>query len=183
MQAFAVDYLETGTDAQQQLAELQAQHLLQLEAAITLAPGRAVPMHSFLAGLCMVHDCSFTLRGAELAAEHVMAPEMFLPMVAGTAMDDGRYLAGIDLGCGLRVDDGSLFGVRSVVPHLTGHIADVMRALFFMHAARKVFGLRERACIDLTASYEVMNGQFQSLRQALGSQQGEIPWPLPQRLS
>lgn len=167
--------------AQAALASLPRRE--QLEEAIQLARGRAIPMHQMLTGVCTLQACTFSFRGRDLPAHQVMAPEMFLPMVTGTAQDDGRYLLDVDFGCGLRLDEESLFGVRSVVPHITGHIADVVRALFFLNAAHKTFGLRPNACIDLTATYEIMNEQFQGLRKALGSPEGEIPWPHPPRLN
>lgn len=155
----------------------------QVDEAIQLARGRAVPMHKMLSAICDQQDCTFSFQGRSVSAAEVMAPEMFLPMVTGTAQEDGHYLLAVDLGCGLRLADECLFGVRSVVPHITGHIVDVLRGLFFLNAANKVFGLRPHACIDLTATYELMREPFRSLREGLGSSEGEIPWPLPRRLN
>lgn len=153
----------------------------QLEDTIQLARGRAVPMHHMLAGLCKVQSCTFTFGGRDLPPAQVMAPEMFLPLVTSTAQHMAHHLLDVDLGCGLRLDGAALFGLRCVVPHITGHIVDVCRGLFFLHAANTVLGLRRNACIDLTATYEIMNEQFQALRDSLRPAEGEIPWPLPQR--
>lgn len=160
----------------------QAEALL-AEAQIVLPRGQAVTMPRLLAAICRQYECSFSFRGLDVPPERVMAPEMFLPLVTGTAQEDGHYLLGVDLGCGIRTDDESLFGVRSVVPPVTGHLADLMRALFFRHAAQKVFGLRQQACIDLTATYEVVAEQFLNLRKALEPAGGEVPWPQPPRLN
>ena len=169
--------------AQAALSDFANGQAAQVQEAVQLARGRAVPMHQMLTAICEQQDCTFSFRGRALPAPEVMAPDMFLPMVTGTAQEDGHYLLGVDLGCGLRLAEDSLFGVRSVVPHITGHIVDVLRALFFLNAANKVFGLRPQACIDLTTTYELMREPFQSLRAGLGSSEGEIPWPLPRRLN
>lgn len=149
---------------------------------VELPRGQALPMHRLLARLCIIENCSFSFRGTALDPLHVLAPEMFLPALAATAQEQGQYLAEWDAGCQLRADDESLFGVRSVVPHVTGHPVDLWRALLFAHSLRRSFGVRENSVVDLTAIYEHMREPFNLMRERAAHNQGDIPWPQMQRV-
>lgn len=145
-------------------------------------PGRGLQVHRILARMCVLERCTFTFRGVAVDPFDVFAPEMFLPLLTAAVQESGRDLVDWDAGCRLRISPDSLFGVSSLVPHLTGHPVDLWRTLFFAHAMRKVLGVRPDANIDLTTTYEVMRESFEDLRARLQPIEGDIPWPQTQRV-
>lgn len=166
------------------LSAIAGQALAQPGVAAALPrPGRAVPMHQLLANFCLVQGCGFTQKGAPCDPLTVMSPAMFLPVIAWNVQGSGQDLLGVDLGCSLRLDQDSLFGARAVVPHVTGHIVDVFRALFFMHAATNLFGLRPNASIEVNPIHDMLREHFQGFLAGLTATEGEIPWPHPQPLN
>lgn len=144
-----------------------------------LLPVAAVPMDVMLARHCEKIGCTFVLSAKQLTASQVLTPQMFMPLVTWQAQDDGHRLLDADLGCALRVDPQTLFGLRSVVPHVTGHIVDVVRALFFLNAATRVLGLQPNSEIDLTTTHQSMSDHFSALLESVTQVNGDIPWPRP----
>jgi hypothetical protein len=144
---------------------------------------RVVSMHQLLANVCELQGCTFTQHGVPCDPLTVMSPSMLLPILAWDVQDRGQDLLGEDLGCALKLDNHSIFGARAIVPHMTGHIVDLFRALFFMHSATTIFGLRPNASIEIGPLIESLRDQFQVFIQALSSKEGEIPWPLQSRLN
>jgi hypothetical protein len=144
---------------------------------------RVIAMHSFLATVCEQQGCSFTFHGEPYDPAKVMAPQMFLPVLTWTVQECARDLLGEDFGCALRLDKESLFGVRSVVPYVTAFQGDLWRALFFMHAAEVVFGVRPNASIEVSPMFEMLKEHFAVFVQSRPETEGEIPWPQPLRLN
>lgn len=145
-----------------------------------------VHMSELLVRLCGVMRCEFRLEGEPLDPHVVMSTNGFLPALAWLAQDLGRVLLGADFACVLkRTPPGeSLFGARCIVPPTTAHIADVIRMFFFVHCAVEVFGMRDRAVIEVQPLFESMSPIF--AEQILASNvniEGEVPWPQTYRAS
>lgn len=139
---------------------------------------RVVPVGKLLANLCRSNECKFVLDGVPTDSSIIMSPSMFLPVVAWISQQSGDRLLGVDLGCSLRKDEASMFGVRCIVPHLTGHIVDVIRSLFFVHYATELFGIRPNALIEVKPLYEGVKTQFDLLiNSQKTSDLGDISWP------
>jgi hypothetical protein len=104
---------------------------------------------------------------------------MFLPLVGWVAQSAGQRLLGADFGCDLKRDEEGAFGVRCAVPHITGHIGDIVRSLFFAHYATEIFSLRQSALIEVHPIYEMFKGSFEAMLASpeSSSEGGKIKWP------
>ncbi len=145
-----------------------------------------VHMSELLVRLCGVMRCEFRLDGEPLDPHVVMSTNGFLPALAWLAQDLGRVLLGADFACVLkRTPPGeSLFGARCIVPPTTAHIADVIRMFFFVHCAVEVFGMRDRAVIEVQPLFESMSPIFaEQINASNVNIEGEVPWPQTYRAS
>lgn len=141
-----------------------------------------VPVPTLLSNVCRIIGARFTLYGEPVPASYVMSPVGMLPCVALVAQESARRLLDADLGCSLRRDERGTFGLRAVVPAVTGNLADIVRALVFMRCATAVFGLRRNANIDATQIHAAFEGQFRAILQRSNAEHpGEIAWPQPFR--
>lgn len=146
--------------------------------AVSAAAAVVMPMHRMLYGLCESIGVNFILGGRPVSHADVLGPAAFLPAVAWMSQDAGKRLLDADFGCLLRMpseNEPTLLGVRCVVPPVTGHIADVTRALFCAHFAVEIFGLRRGALIEVMPLQEVLKEIFTSHSADL--QKGEMAWP------
>jgi hypothetical protein len=147
-----------------------------LEAA---KPARVLTVSTLLALVCEVENCRFTMHGVACAAETVMSPSMFLPVLAWEVQELGRDLFEQDLGCTLKRDEGALFGARAVVPYVHGHVGANIRFLCFLHTATELFGLRPNASIEVAPLANALREHFQAFMSTQPANQGDISWPLP----
>ena len=146
------------------------------------AKGEVVHMHKLLDGLARSQNITFKLSGVDLTSAEVFAHNGLLPMIACIAQDAGQRLLGADFGCELRrmsASEPSMLGARCVVPPMTGHIADVVRSLFFVHYATEVLGLRENAMVEVQPVLETLWPVFSAHIESFGEQEteGGVPWP------
>lgn len=155
-------------------------HLLEIAAAGALAsPAVVVAMPRLLANVCGALNVRFTLGGDAVPPSWVMGSTGLLPCVTVAAEDAAHRLFGISLGATLRPSEQALFGVRAAVPPVTGNLADIVRALFFMRAAQTLFGLRSHADIDVAEVVETFRPYFKQILDRVEPQEGELSW-LPQ---
>lgn len=160
--------------------------LAQKIAHLDIPRTQVVPMYEFLTGMCNKLNCRFTFDDETHAPAYIMSEFFFLPALAWSAQQCGQRVFGTDLGCRLVRHADSLFGVRAEVPPVTGHVADILRALVFMQAARDVFSVRQNSVIEMAGIYEGFSAAFTELIGSAAPEQtedkgGEIPWPPVQR--
>lgn len=123
----------------------------------------AIPVESYLASLCRLENCTFTLNGEEIPVEVIMGPSMALPFLALYVEQAGSRLLDIDFGCKFRVDPRAALGAVAIVPGVSGNIADLMRGLFFSHYATESFGIRSDAIIEVGSMMEMLRENFSDL--------------------
>lgn len=120
------------------------------------------------------HDCQFLIQGEPEPAAFMFSPEAFLPILAMHADLASRSLLGHPLGITFEEDEQALFGVRSIVPALTGDEISVLRATFFTSALHQVFGLakdvKEIECVPVFDAYK--DGFLNYL------EKGVVKWPV-----
>lgn len=169
-------------DSERRLSE-RVQAMTAAAARVTRALAvPVVPVSALLTNIYTLYNNRFTFNGDVVPVSYVMGTTGMLPCVAWGAQDAGHRLLGADLACSLRRDERALFGLRAVVPPVTGNLADIIRGLFFMHAARMLFGLRRDAEIEVSQVYEMFEHEFKDiLAQAVFGDSGEIAWPQPSR--
>lgn len=155
-------------------------HLLELaSAAADESPAAVMAMSRLLANVCGVLNVRFALSSDAVPTSWVMGATALLPCVAVAAEDAAHRLFGISLGVSLRPSEQALFGVRAAVPPVTGNLADIVRALFFMRSAQVLFGLRRDADIDVAEVVATFRPYFKQILDRVEPQEGELPW-LPQ---
>lgn len=137
---------------------------------------RALSIERVLAAYCRQKKSRFLVSGRPEPGIRVFAPEAFLPVVALHAELAAKDLFGSQatLGSEFRPDDRALFDVFVRVPPARSDEAGVLRTLLYLHAAHKVFGLREGSieCAPVFKRYKT------GLSERLSE---EIPsWPLAQ---
>jgi len=127
-------------------------------------------------------DCRFLLQGELIEPIEVFSPSALLPVLAWTAQDAGQRLLGADFGCVLKKagpGEIALTGARCVVPHVTGHLADITRAMFFVHSATVLFGMRPGAFLEVEPLYmsfaKLFDHHFEA--QAQTGEKGVYSWP------
>lgn len=157
---------------------------LMQKAVDCVASGRQVlTMHELLARLATSMDCRFLVAGEPVDASEVFLPSSLLPIIALGAQDAGLRLLQADFGCVLKKPmegEITLTGARCAVPPVTGHLADITRALFFAHTATHLLGINQGAFLDVEPVYRVFSGFFESHFESQGPlpQGGSYSWPL-----
>jgi hypothetical protein len=135
---------------------------------------RAFSMTRALAVFARQRGCRFTVEGQAEAAILVMSPEVFLPVVALHADHAARTLLAQPLQIEFREDPMALLGVYANVPPLTGDEQSALRAAFFFHAARQIFGIDENVTIECGPVYRAYeNGLLAHVQKT-----GTITWPM-----
>lgn len=145
---------------------------------VNAASALVTPVHEMLYGLCDSMGARFLMGGAPVSHAEVLSPSALLPAVAWMSQDAGQRLLQADFGCLLRkpsAGKATLLGARCVVPPVTGHIADVTRALFFAHFAVELFGLRQGAMVEVMPLHEMLRPIFESHMGS--SNEGDVTWP------
>ena len=140
----------------------------------------SLTVNRLLYGLCSSLKVQFLLEGQEVAPADVLSPSALLPGVAWMVQDAGKRLLDADFGCELKVaqsGEATLLGVRCVVPPMTGHIADVIRSIFFIHYTTEFFGIREGAMVEVAPAQQMLRGVFESHLEAQASVEGIVSWP------
>lgn len=133
-----------------------------------------------LVGHAQVHDCQFLLTGIQVGAKELFSDELMLPVVTVHAQSCALSLMGHGLGCIVRKDESALLKVRSDIPEFSfGRTSDLMRALFFIHSAEKIFGISRGGAIDCTPVFEFFNKPLEE-RVDLTRQGVEVVWPMAQ---
>lgn len=99
-------------------------------------------------------NCSFTLAGVEESTLLLMSPEMFLPAVAAVAEVDACSLIHMSLGAVFTENPDALLGQSVAVPPLESDPGSLIRALFYIQAANRLFGLSENVSIELAPVVE-----------------------------
>jgi len=150
-----------------------------VDGVVRAASTLVTPVHEMLYGLCDSMEARFLVGGVPVIHSRVLSPSALLPALAWMSQDAGQRLLEADFGCLLRKPaDGEVtpLGAHCVVPPVTGHIADVTRALFFAHFAVELFGLRQGALVEVLPLQEMLRPIFES---HLGSfnAQGDVTWP------
>lgn len=139
--------------------------------------GMAIPLSKVLACHAEISKIRFLSNGQEVDGEVFFGPEIFLPAVVWEAQSLGQKLLGADLGCRLRAEPHTLFGVRASVPLITGNLADIMRALFCIHAAKKCCGDARHTSIEMGLVIDAYKDKFSGLLEVATQDDGEIKWP------
>jgi hypothetical protein len=112
---------------------------------------RVVTMPQFMCSLTKGLDCQFLLSGEPIDPIEVFSPSGALPVLAWIVQDAGKRLLSMDFGCVLKVSSQTtLTGTQCFVPHVTAHMTDITRALFFSHYTTELFGLRAGALIEVS---------------------------------
>lgn len=144
-------------------AGIPSNALLQGTVQSASTSGAVTPIHQMLYGLCDSLGAKFLMGGEPVSSAEVLSPSALLPAIAWMAQDAGSRLLQADFGCELKKTmefEASLLGVRCVVPPVTGHIADLTRALFFAHFTVELLGLRKDSLIEVLPLYEVLRPIF-----------------------
>lgn len=143
------------------------------------APAVATPVHEMLGGLCDNMGVKFLMGGVPVSSDLVLGPSALLPAVAWMSQDAGQRLLQADFGCVLRKPldaETTALGARCVVPPITGHLADLTRALFFAHYAVELFGLRPGALVEVMPLQEMLRPVFLS-HMGAATPEGDVSWP------
>lgn len=111
-------------------------------------------MSRLLASVCRQMNCSFTLAGEEESTLLLLSPEMFLPAVAAVAEVESCSLIHKSLGAVFTNNPDAMLGQSVLVPPVESDPGSLIRALFYIHAAQRLFGLRENASIELAPVVE-----------------------------
>lgn len=136
---------------------------------------RSISMTRALAAVADRNRCEFLVGGEPEQAVLVMAPEVFLPVVALHADAKCRELLGLPLpGMVLRDDPDAMFGVYADVEPASGDEASTVRTVFFLDAARRLFGMAENVTIECAPIFEVYRGGLLNHMQ----DGGQVSWPL-----
>ena len=140
-----------------------------------------VPMSVLLSNMCTLSRYRFTFNSDPVPASYVMGPTGMLSCIAWSAQETGLRLLDADLACTLRRDERALFGLRAVVPPVTGNLADIVRGLVFMHSARTLFPLRGQEPVEIAQVFEAYEHAFRDVLAQPVVESGEIAWPQPFR--
>lgn len=176
-----------GADALSALASgplfRHAPELLERASALAVAmPAAVVAVPRLLCNVCDVFNARFTLGDDVVPASWVMGPAGMLPCAAAAAEDAAHRLFGISLGVSLRRDAQALFGLRVGVAPVTGNLADIVRALFFIRSTQDLYGLRRDAVLDVTEVIEIYKAHFDSILSRADTEgTGDLSWPPPSR--
>jgi hypothetical protein len=139
---------------------------------------RVMPVHEMLYGLCDAMGVQFLMAGEPVGHAGVLSPSALLPAIAWMSQDAGVRLLQADFGCLLRkpaAEEVTLLGCRCIVPPVTGHIADITRALFFAHFTFELLGLRQGAMVEVFPLHEMLQPVFLA---HMGSvNEGNVSWP------
>lgn len=134
-------------------------------------------MSTVLGGYARANNCSFILAGQPVEPEDLFGEAFMLPVVAVQAQAKAMRLLGNGLSCMVREDKDALLDARAEVPEFSyGRVSDLVRALFFMNAAERVFGIRRGGLIDCTPVYQYFKRPL-SEQAALSDKTG-VEWPL-----
>lgn len=146
-------------------------------AEASLPAGAAIPLTNVLASYCGIYGNKFQIDGQLIDAEIFFAPEIFLPAVVWEAQILGTRLLNADLGCRLRVEPESLLGVMASAPLITGNLADIMRALLCIHAAKMSFGSPSESIVEVSMVIDHYKKRFAGMLDLASSHEGELKWP------
>lgn len=138
------------------------------------------PVHQMLYGLCESMGVRFLMGGNEVGHAEVLGPCALLPVIAWMSQDAGVRLLQADFGCVLRKPspgESTLLGARCVVPPVTGHIADLTRAMFFAHYTMELLGLRPGALVEVMPLQELLRPVFTAHLGASTETEGDVSWP------
>ncbi len=144
-------------------------------ADVSLPDGAAVPLSKVLAAFAEFYRCKFSYLGNPIGSDVIFAGEMLLPAVIWESQIKGHQLLQADLGCRLRLDSASLFGVCAIVPFVTGHMADIVRALLCLHTTRNLFLIAPDASVEISMIVDTYKRHFEGLLEH--TKDGEIQWP------
>lgn len=126
-------------------------------------------MSRMLSTVCRQMDCVFTLGGEQESTLLVLAPQMFLPIVASVA-EINAGLHGLALGSSFVEDPDSLFGLSVTVAAVQSDPASLLRALYYLDAMQQVLGVAPGANVELGPVVEqCSDGLFSA---------GKAGWPL-----
>lgn len=139
--------------------------------------GPAVPMPLLLAAHAQIQGNNFLTEGRPISAEVFFGPDIFLPAVIWEAQILGRRLMDADLGCRMRAESNSLLGVVATVPMVTGNLADIMRALFCIYAAKNCCAMVRAGDIEMGYVVSAYREKFAVLLETASNVDGEIQWP------
>lgn len=140
-------------------------------------------MRSLLAAYATNHACSFLLKEREISPSEVFSAEMFLPIVAFDAEFQARRLLGLRFDSSFLDDRDALIGKRVHVPDV--HIDDtteLVRSLFFMHSANRIFGVELGGVIDCTPVLRFYQSADSNSDRYFGNLDKSVRWPLAQRV-
>lgn len=147
---------------------------------LVATPRSSLSVNRLLYGLCDSLHVQFLLEGQEVSHADVLSPSAMLPGIAWMVQDAGRHLLEADFGCELKVarsGEATLLGVRCVVPPMTGHIADVIRSIFFVHYTTEFFGIREGGMVEVAPLQQLLRGIFENHLEEQPSAEGIVSWP------
>jgi hypothetical protein len=134
-------------------------------------------MSAVLGGYARANNCTFILAGQPVEPEELFGESFMLPVVTVQAQAKAMRLLGNGLSCMVREDKEALLDARAEVPEFSfGRVSDLVRALFFMNAAERVFGIRRGGLIDCTPVYQYFKRPL-SERAAMTEKSG-VEWPL-----
>ncbi len=142
-----------------------------------LPEGAAIPLTNVLACHSGIYGNRFQIDGQLIDAEIFFAPEIFLPAIIWEAQILGTRLLGADLGCRLRVAPEGLLGVMASAPLVTGNLADIMRALFCIHAAKHCCASASDSVVEVGMMVDHYKKRFAGMLDSASSQEGELKWP------
>jgi hypothetical protein len=144
---------------------------------------RSCTISRLLATMSRQLSCRYTVDGQPQSSLLLLAPEALLPVLAFHASLRARYLLGRDIGVDIRPDSSALLGMYADVPPVRDDPQSVIRALFFVDALKKVFGVHDGEggrwinveCLPVYEHYK--NGFLPPEEVSQDSQEGP-QWPL-----
>jgi hypothetical protein len=146
-------------------------------------PNQSVKVSQMLVGYAANHHCRFSMNGAEMKAHELFSESVLLPVITVHAQARALRLLGVGLGCMIRPDAQGVLDVRCEVPEISmGRVADLVRALFFLNAAERIFGIERGGLIDCTPVYDFFRKPLSERIDLTQHQLMDQKWPLAQQL-
>lgn len=146
-------------------------------------PDSSVKVSQILVGYAANHNCRFSMAGLEMTAEELFSEAVLLPVVTVHAQARALKLLGVGLGCMVRRDTEGILNVRCEVPEISmGRVSDLVRALFFLNAAERIFGIERGGQIDCTPVYDFFRKPLSQRIDLTQPQLMDQKWPLAQQL-
>lgn len=114
-----------------------------------------ISINNLLSNLVQLSSCQLEWRGTPIEARTIFDNSHLMPVVTIHASVMAMHLLGWDLDVENRPSKEGLLGIASTIPNLNKKSNDdVIRGLFYMNAAEKVFGISRGGIIECYPVYE-----------------------------